>query len=95
MQEAFGSLRAPAPDADPTYGETNSPDVQDVLAHNRQASEAGLVAVAGGSGSRDGGRSYAMVNQADAPSCMDCGTIMIRNGACYKCANCGSTSGCS
>ncbi len=35
------------------------------------------------------------VNQADAPSCMDCGAIMIRNGACYKCANCGSTSGCS
>ncbi|MCH7866811.1 MAG: vitamin B12-dependent ribonucleotide reductase [Myxococcales bacterium] len=35
------------------------------------------------------------VNQADAPSCMDCGAIMIRNGACYKCLNCGSTSGCS
>jgi ribonucleoside-diphosphate reductase alpha chain len=35
------------------------------------------------------------VNQADAPSCMDCGSIMIRNGACYKCPNCGSTSGCS
>jgi len=31
------------------------------------------------------------VNQADAPSCMDCGSIMIRNGACYKCPNCGST----
>jgi ribonucleoside-diphosphate reductase alpha chain len=35
------------------------------------------------------------VNQADAPSCMDCGSIMIRNGACYKCNNCGVTSGCS
>jgi len=35
------------------------------------------------------------VNQADAPSCPDCGSIMIRNGACYKCPNCGSTSGCS
>ena len=33
--------------------------------------------------------------QADAPSCMDCGSIMIRNGSCYKCLNCGSTSGCS
>ncbi len=33
--------------------------------------------------------------QADAPSCMDCGAIMIRNGSCYKCLNCGSTSGCS
>ena len=61
-------------------------------------------AVAGGSG--DATTSAAMppsplsqqssfVNQADAPSCMDCGSIMIRNGACYKCPNCGSTSGCS
>jgi ribonucleoside-diphosphate reductase alpha chain len=33
--------------------------------------------------------------QADAPSCSDCGAIMVRNGACYKCLNCGSTSGCS
>ena len=33
--------------------------------------------------------------QADAPSCADCGSIMVRNGACYKCINCGSTSGCS
>jgi ribonucleoside-diphosphate reductase alpha chain len=35
------------------------------------------------------------VAQADAPSCADCGSIMVRNGACYKCQNCGSTSGCS
>jgi ribonucleoside-diphosphate reductase alpha chain len=33
--------------------------------------------------------------QSDAPSCSDCGSIMVRNGACYKCLNCGSTSGCS
>jgi ribonucleoside-diphosphate reductase alpha chain len=32
---------------------------------------------------------------ADAPSCHDCGAIMVRNGSCYKCMNCGSTSGCS
>jgi ribonucleoside-diphosphate reductase alpha chain len=31
----------------------------------------------------------------DAPSCPDCGAIMVRNGACYRCMNCGSTSGCS
>ncbi|MBZ5515563.1 MAG: vitamin B12-dependent ribonucleotide reductase [Acidobacteriia bacterium] len=31
----------------------------------------------------------------DAPSCADCGAIMVRNGSCYKCMNCGSTSGCS
>lgn len=33
--------------------------------------------------------------QADAPPCPDCGAIMVRNGACYKCLNCGATSGCS
>jgi ribonucleoside-diphosphate reductase alpha chain len=33
--------------------------------------------------------------QSDAPSCADCGSIMIRNGSCYKCLNCGATSGCS
>ncbi len=33
--------------------------------------------------------------QADAPSCSDCGSIMIRNGSCYRCTNCGATSGCS
>ncbi len=31
----------------------------------------------------------------DAPSCSDCGSIMVRNGSCYKCMNCGTTSGCS
>jgi ribonucleoside-diphosphate reductase alpha chain len=35
------------------------------------------------------------VRQADAPPCHECGSIMIRNGACYACVNCGSTSGCS
>jgi ribonucleoside-diphosphate reductase alpha chain len=31
----------------------------------------------------------------DAPSCAGCGSIMVRNGSCYKCMNCGETSGCS
>ncbi len=34
-------------------------------------------------------------NTADAPACDTCGNIMVRNAACYKCLNCGSTSGCS
>jgi ribonucleoside-diphosphate reductase alpha chain len=34
-------------------------------------------------------------NQEDAPPCSTCGSIMIRSGACYKCMNCGTTSGCA
>ena len=41
------------------------------------------------------GTKVSFQTQADAPSCMDCGSIMVRNGSCYKCLNCGSTSGCS
>ncbi len=34
-------------------------------------------------------------NSADAPSCHECGSLMVRCAACYKCLNCGATSGCS
>ena len=37
----------------------------------------------------------AFINQGDAPSCSECGSLMVRSGACYKCHNCGATSGCS
>jgi ribonucleoside-diphosphate reductase alpha chain len=37
----------------------------------------------------------AIQNQEDAPPCSMCGSIMVRSGSCYKCANCGSTSGCA
>jgi ribonucleoside-diphosphate reductase alpha chain len=35
------------------------------------------------------------IQDRDAPVCFECGALMVRNGACYKCLNCGSTSGCS
>jgi ribonucleoside-diphosphate reductase alpha chain len=37
----------------------------------------------------------AMQNQEDAPPCTTCGSIMVRSGSCYKCSNCGTTSGCA
>jgi ribonucleoside-diphosphate reductase alpha chain len=36
-----------------------------------------------------------MYDMGDAPSCHTCGAIMVRNGSCYRCMSCGSTSGCS
>ena len=37
----------------------------------------------------------AIQNQEDAPPCSTCGSLMIRSGSCYKCTNCGTTSGCA
>jgi len=81
--------------------ETPAPDEQET-----EAEAVGLeptrpllrAAVAGGSvdaPARGASAPGAFINQADAPSCSECGSIMVRNGACYKCANCGTTSGCS
>jgi ribonucleoside-diphosphate reductase alpha chain len=35
------------------------------------------------------------LNTSDAPACPDCGAITVRSGSCYKCLNCGATTGCS
>ncbi len=77
-----------------------------VIATNGHAS--GHAANGNGAGAKNGGGGSAspitlnlgatkvsFQTQADAPSCADCGSIMVRNGSCYKCLNCGSTSGCS
>ncbi len=45
-----------------------------------------------GGGERDSG-TYEL--ETDSPSCSECGSLMVRNGACYRCLNCGTTSGCS
>ena len=57
----------------------------------RQAARPKLELVEGGQGRPQD----LIVSQSDAPTCTDCGSIMVRNGACYKCHNCGATSGCS
>jgi ribonucleoside-diphosphate reductase alpha chain len=47
-------------------------------------------------GAQLSGKSFASIqNQEDAPPCTTCGAIMVRSGSCYKCVNCGSTSGCA
>ena len=51
--------------------------------------------VASGTPSTDRATRFAIQNDQDAPPCSTCGAIMIRNGACYKCVNCGATSGCA
>jgi len=39
--------------------------------------------------------SFNFIARTDAPTCPECGSIMIPNGSCHKCVNCGTTSGCS
>jgi ribonucleoside-diphosphate reductase alpha chain len=57
-----------------------------------------LYEAGGSAGRKSGHASDALseyVNLGDAPSCHLCGAIMTRNGSCYRCQSCGSTSGCS
>ena len=60
---------------------------------NRDATAAASADGVTGAGSR--GAPFAIQNDQDAPPCSTCGAIMIRNGSCYKCVNCGATSGCA
>ena len=46
-------------------------------------------------GVKDDEMTRAFQGQTDAPPCPTCGSITVRNGACYKCINCGTTTGCS
>ncbi len=36
-----------------------------------------------------------VVELGDAPACVQCGALMVRNGSCYRCLTCGGTNGCS
>jgi ribonucleoside-diphosphate reductase alpha chain len=47
-----------------------------------------------GNGGINGVQKIAFIN-TDAPACPDCGAITVRSGSCYKCLNCGATTGCS
>ncbi len=39
---------------------------------------------------------FTFAAQSDAPPCSECGSVeVVRNGACYKCLNCGASMGCS
>ncbi len=62
---------------------------------NGKAPAGEAVRIAGGSASPGSTAPAGFQLQDDAPACFYCGSIMLCNGSCYKCLNCGSTSGCS
>jgi ribonucleoside-diphosphate reductase alpha chain len=89
-------LTDPAPVAEPPAGEvrarnghgpapTTTSDLATRHAH----------AVASGASKIEQEEKRVFAAHADAPPCHECGEIMIRNGSCYACVNCGATSGCS
>ena len=48
-----------------------------------------------GNGNGNGRPNFSFIARTDAPTCSECGSIMVPNGSCHKCINCGTTSGCS
>ncbi|MBO0686344.1 MAG: vitamin B12-dependent ribonucleotide reductase, partial [Candidatus Dormibacteraeota bacterium] len=85
-QEAVGIVRREPEVTEekpaPAKGETTS----------EPSGELKLVAPSNGNG---GHQKLAFVVNADAPTCSECGAITVRSGSCYKCLNCGATTGCS
>jgi ribonucleoside-diphosphate reductase alpha chain len=70
-------------------GQSTKVEVIDATKTNGHANGNGHGAHANGNGS------YNFIARTDAPTCPECGSIMIPNGSCHKCVNCGTTSGCS
>ena len=67
----------------------------DTVAHAEPKANGSANGKAPATASLGAGQRIAFSVSADSPSCMDCGSIMVRSGSCYKCLNCGATSGCS
>jgi ribonucleoside-diphosphate reductase alpha chain len=74
-------------------GETPIPAAGPVAAPPASAASIASIAAAAKAADIVAARPRAAID--DAPSCSECGMLMTPNGSCYKCANCGSTSGCS
>jgi ribonucleoside-diphosphate reductase alpha chain len=66
-----------------------------LTAESTETLNVGASSAPSGAAARESNEKTVFQAQADAPSCHDCGSIMVRSGNCYKCLNCGETSGCS
>ncbi|MBI3846001.1 MAG: vitamin B12-dependent ribonucleotide reductase [Planctomycetes bacterium] len=84
----------------PTVAEPSAPEDASGLSHPRTTNGHASSRIPTTSVPRLSGGSGAATTEAprfeiDAPPCSECGAIMVPNGSCYRCLNCGSTSGCS
>jgi ribonucleoside-diphosphate reductase alpha chain len=82
------------PDADAESADETKPSAESVpVAPTTAASPVVVIDQTAGQGSNPA--AYPFVVRTDAPTCPECGSIMVPNGTCHKCTNCGTTSGCS
>ena len=79
----------------------NRPVPELALAEDADAPMVGQHAPSNGASHAAAGRTIKTLSdsvahfQQDAPTCPSCGHVAVRNGACYKCLNCGESLGCS
>jgi ribonucleoside-diphosphate reductase alpha chain len=71
-----------------------SPAVKAKMMAAEYGEETGASGAAQGDSNGNGRGAITNGTQTDAPACYNCGWIMTRAGACYRCDNCGTTSGC-
>ena len=83
----------------PGYESKEASSIVSNGAHTETAEAAPSPSAAFGAPATSSGMGHAgtayNASATDAPTCSECGSIMTRNGSCYRCGNCGSTSGCS
>ncbi len=94
-QVGINNLAEPVVEAIPANVVQPVTDVQPTIFSSPSATEANPIMSPGTAPSAKPGLTSTFDNQSDAPTCDTCGSMMVRNAACYKCLNCGSTSGCS
>jgi ribonucleoside-diphosphate reductase alpha chain len=100
-QTTIDSAKARGAEGSPQVSESQTDEVQDeAVPEPLPGLMDGLKIVAqNGNRAREerlsAGQPTVIFDTADSPACFECGSIMVRNGSCYKCLNCGSTSGCS
>jgi ribonucleoside-diphosphate reductase alpha chain len=79
----FGTMDEPTDDVnDELIGKTVEAFMSSTTATEEQSEEV----------KQEAQRTYQ--NQSDAPPCSECGSITVRNGSCYRCPNCGASTGC-
>jgi len=90
QDEAGIIRREPAAAAEPAPAKAPADNARPVA-----SSPTELKVIAAPTNGNGGYQKFAFVNTGDAPACADCGAITVRSGSCYKCMNCGATTGCS